>query len=209
MIAPPTPSDHVPPRRLASKALTDVQLRAARPRSDGRTLKLADGGGLSLWVMPSGKYWRWKYRYGGKEKLLALGVYPEISAREARRRRDEAKRLLSDGVDPSVSRRNDKIQRRLGDDESFAAISREWLALQRKSLGAATNGKAVWTFEQLLFPYVGARPLKEITAPELLAVLRRIEARSAHETANCAKARVEVGCQAGDSSVRRCRRPQR
>ncbi len=184
----PTPKHHIPPRRTAAQPLTDLAIRSAKAR-DGRVLKLADGGGLSLWVLPAGKYWRWKYRFAGKERLLALGVYPQVTARDARRLRDAAKRQLQDGVDPGTARRAARAQRRLGGDESFAGIAREWLALQQKSFSTATLEKATWMFEQLLFPFVGTRPIKEVTAPELLAVIRRIEARGAHETAHRVKAR--------------------
>jgi hypothetical protein len=90
--------------------LTDSAAKNARPREDGKPAKLADGLGLALWVMPNGaKYWRWKYRVLGKEKLLALGVYPEVSLKEARLKRDEARKLLADGIDPGAKRKEDKL----------------------------------------------------------------------------------------------------
>lgn len=178
---------HIPPR--PAKALTDIEIRHAAARSDGKPLKLADGGGLYLWVLPSGKYWRLKYRFAGREKLLALGVYPSVKAAQARALRDEAKALLRAGVDPGEARKASKARHGGAADTTFEAIAREWLALQQKGFSEATNKKAIWTLEVLLFPFIGHRPIDEIKPQDLLQILRRIEARGANETAHRAKSR--------------------
>ncbi len=173
----------------SAKPLTDLEIRKAEPRPDGKPLKLADGAGLALWVLPSGKYWRLKYRFAGKEKVLAIGVYPAVKAAEARQRRDDAKRLLRDGLDPGAERKEAKARQRLAGAETFEALAREWLQLQKAKLAPATYAKAEWMLTELACPYVGSRPIAEIKPPELLDMLRRIEARGAHETAHRTKQR--------------------
>jgi integrase len=172
--------------------LNDTAIRQAKPGS--RPIKLFDGGGMFLLLSPSGsRWWRFKYRVDGSEKLLSLGVYPDVSLKLARERRDEARRLLATGVDPCAKRQAEKLSRA----DTFEAIAREWLALQAKpdarnkrpALAAATLDKAVWMFEKLMFPYLGARPISKITVPELLKVLRRIEVRGKHETCHRTKQR--------------------
>lgn len=153
--------------------------------------KLFDGGGLYLDVRENGaRYWRMKYRHGGRERLLALGVYPEVSLAEARKRRDEARATLREGSDPAAARRAERRQAMLAAENTFEAIAREWLAKQQEALAPATYAKACWTLEELVFPWLGARPVAELTAPDVLDVLRRIEARGAHETAHRTKQRI-------------------
>jgi integrase len=132
---------------------------------------------------PGGRLWRFKFRYGGVEKLLAIGAYPEVPLKRARERRDEARRLLAEGIDPSAKRQAE----RAAQADTFKAIALEWLAKQK--LADATREKAQWTFETLLFPYIGAKQISSITAPDVLAALRRIEAQGKHETAHRAKQR--------------------
>jgi len=140
--------------------------------------------------MPTGaRYWRLKYRHAGKEKRLALGVFPAVSLLDARKGREDARALLRAGTDPSAVRQADKRRALLATGDTFEAIAREWLAMQEKKLAAATFAKAKWTLETLVFPWLGALPITTITAPDLLAVLRRVEARGAHETAHRTKAR--------------------
>lgn len=168
--------------------LTDRKIRALRPTE--KPQRAFDGGGLYLEVSPSGgRYWRVKYRLGGKEKLLALGVYPEVSLAEARRDRDDAKALLRGGKDPAAVRKAEKLKASLAGAESFEAVAREWLAKQKAKLAPATYDKAVWTFEDLLFPWLGSKPVSTITPADLLAALRRIESRGRHETAHRTKQR--------------------
>jgi integrase len=155
-------------------ALTDTACRKTKP--EVKPKRMADGGGLYLEVMPNGsKYWRLKYRYAGKEKRLALGVYPEIGLKEARDHRDAARRLLRDGVDPSVARKASKLAQAGGD--SFGALALEWLAQSDGKRVESTNKTIKTRLDADLLPWLGKRPVDQIKAPELLAVLRRVEAR--------------------------------
>jgi integrase len=159
--------------------LKNVAVRNAKPSDEPR--KLSDGGGLHLLIQPSGsKLWRLAYRFAGKQKTLALGVYPAVSLEEARKRRDEAKTLLARSVDPSVQRRAD-IQARKG--SSFRAIAEEVIAkLQREGRAQVTLTKKRWLLD-FAYPTFGDRPVSEITAGDLLALLREIEGRELYETA--------------------------
>jgi integrase len=162
-------------------ALTDVGIRAAKPAE--RLKKLSDGGGLQLWIMPDGsKYWRMAYRHGGKQKMLAFGVYPTVGLREARAAREEAKKLLADGVDPSLAKKLAKGAKASASENSFDAIAAELLAKKRRE-GRAPGTLDHWSWLlSLARPAIGARPIAEITAQEVLAALRVIEARGRHET---------------------------
>lgn len=129
-----------------------------------------------------GRLWRLRYRYAKVEKLLSLGNYPDISLKRAREKRDEARRLLADGIDPSARRKSDQQAK----SETFEVIAREWLEMRAKTSAAITMQKARWLLE-MVFPRIGKRPIREITAPELLSALRKIESRGHHETAHRAK----------------------
>jgi integrase len=166
-------------------ALTEIRVRNAKSRE--RPYKLFDELGLFLLITPSanqhkGRLWRLRYRYGDAEKLLSLGAYPAVSLKRAREKRDEARRLLADGVDPSVHRKIVEESRA----ETFEVIAQEWLAMRAKTTAAVTQAKALWLME-MLFPHIGRRPIREVTPPELLAALRKIEARGHHESAHRAK----------------------
>lgn len=138
--------------------------------------RMSDGLGLYLEVMPNeSKYWRFKYRFGGKEKRLAFGVYPTISLKEARDKRDAARKLVANGIDPSATKRAAKIAQTGAD--SFAAIAREWLEQTEAKRVATTNDTIKSRLEADLLPWLGKRPINDIKAPELLAALRRVEAR--------------------------------
>jgi len=163
--------------------LTDTQVRNAKPAD--KPLKLFDGAGLFLLVTPSGgKWWRLKYRFDGKDKLLSLGIYPDVGLKAARERRDEARKLVADGVDPSQARKAKKAAREDRAANSFEVIAREWYAKHAPGWAASHAGKILRRFELDVFPWLGGRPIAEITAPELLSVIRRIEARGALETAH-------------------------
>lgn len=165
-------------------SLTDTLIRQTKPQQ--KPIKLFDGRGLFLLVSPTGsRCWRLKYRVEGREKLLSLGIYPDVPLRLARERREEARQLIARGIDPSAKRQAEKASRA----DTFEAITREWLALQEQKLAPATFKKAQWTFEQLIFPRLGKRPIASITAPDLLATLRKIEERGTHETTHRAKQR--------------------
>ena len=162
-------------------ALTDVGVRAAKPAE--RLKKLSDGGGLQLWITPDGsKYWRMAYRHSGKQKMLAFGVYPAIGLREARAAREEAKKLLADGADPSLVKKLAKGAKASASENSFDAIAAELLA-KKKREGRAPGTLDHWSWLlSLARPAIGARPIAEITAQEVLAALRVVEARGRHET---------------------------
>ena len=135
-------------------ALSEARIRAAK--SQPKAYKLFDTGGLYLRIEPGGgRLWRFRYRHGGVEKLLALGSYPLVSLKRARDKREEARRRLSDGIDPGQARREEKAAA----EHTFAAIAAEWLELQRKRFAEATYVKAKWTFDDLVNPYLGSRPI--------------------------------------------------
>ena len=164
-------------------ALTDVVVRNAK--SIGKTFKLFDERGLYLEVSPNGgKWWRLKYRFGGKEKRLALGVYPDVKLKDARDSRDAARNLLAKGTDPSENRKAQKSARTDSAANSFEVVAREWLA-KYSAIWAENHGdRIVRRFERDIFPWIGSRPIAEMTAPEILTAVRRIESRGALETAH-------------------------
>lgn len=164
-------------------ALTDTAIRNAKPAD--KPIKLFDGGGLFLHITPAGqRYWRLKYRFAGKEKLLAIGVYPDVGLREARDRREEAKRLLGEGVDPSVERKVRKVATVERAANSFEAVAREWHTKYAPGWSESNSKKVLARLENDVFPWLGGRPIAELKAPELLAVCRRVESRGALDTAH-------------------------
>jgi integrase len=163
--------------------LTDTAVRTAKPAAKSR--KIFDGGGLYLEVSPAGgKWWRLKYRFGGKENRLSLGVYPDVSLKDARERRDEARKLLALGTDPSDNRKAAKLVRADRAANSFEVLTREWFDKYSTNWAKTHSDRIIARFERDVFPWIGGRPIAEITAPELLATVRRIEARGALETAH-------------------------
>lgn len=169
--------------------LTDMQIRTAKPGA--RVVKLSDGGGLQLWIMPDGaKRWRLAYRLAGAQKTLAVGVYPATGLREAREAREEAKRLLGEGQDPALVKRLAKAAKASASANTFDAIAGELLDKKRREAKAdRTLGKLEWLLS-LARPTIGPRPIAEITAPEILSVLRGVESRGRHETARRLRATI-------------------
>lgn len=163
-------------------ALTDARIRTAK--AGPKEQKLYDEKGLFLAVSPSGaKLWRLRYQFAGREKKLALGCYPEIGLKDARRRAEDARRQVIDGVDPSAAKRMEAIARQISAENSFAPIAREFIdKMERESKGDATLTKARW-FLSLLEPALGNRPIREIKPAELLLVLKRLEKKGHLETA--------------------------
>ena len=162
-------------------ALTDVAVRQTKPGE--RTRKISDGGGLFLEVRPNGaKYWRLAYRYNGKQKLLALGVYPEISLLVAREKREAAKKLLSNGIDPIDNRKAAKLMS--SDEGSFETIAREWFGRKSPGWVETHSTKVISRLERHIFPWLGSKPINSVSAPEILAVLRRLESRGTVDIAN-------------------------
>lgn len=161
--------------------LTDVSVRTARPID--KPVKLADSQGMFLYVTPAGgKLWRLKYRIGGKEKLLAIGKYPQVSLKEARSLAAAARHLLSQGVDPGEKRKAEAAAKRMAGANSFEAVARLWFAKQKPSLVPTYAEKIIRSLEVDVFPVIGKRPIDEIRPPEVLAMLRKVEARGALET---------------------------
>ena len=163
--------------------LSDVVIRKAKPTE--KTQRLFDGGGLYLEITPAGsKLWRQKYRHAGKEKRLAHGTYPDVTLAEARARRDAARSLLANGIDPSEHKRQEKLAGEERAANNFEAVAREWHGKFSKAWADSHATKIMGRLENDLFPWIGSRPIAEIKAPELLRCLRRIESRGALETAH-------------------------
>ena len=164
--------------------LTEIAVRRTAVEPD-KSRKLFDGGGLYLLVAPTGsKYWRLKYYFEGKERLLALGVYPRVTLKEAREFRDAARKLVSAGINPGKVKRDGKAKASATESDSFEAVAREWYG-RREAVWVPAHAKTViQRLEVDVFPWIGERPIAEITAPELLTVLRRIEERGAVEVAH-------------------------
>jgi integrase len=163
--------------------LTDKACKNTKPSEKPR--KLADGQGLYLEIMPNGsRYWRFKYRFHGKEKRLALGVYPGVSLKDAREKHSEARKLLATGIDPSENRKAAKVARADSLGNSFEVIARERFAKFSATLSEDYRKRIIRGLEINVFPWLGNRPITEIAAHELLTVLRRIEDRGALETAH-------------------------
>ncbi|MGZ3598107.1 MAG: tyrosine-type recombinase/integrase [Syntrophales bacterium] len=163
-------------------ALSDIKIRTSKPSDKQK--KLFDGDGLFLLVTPQGgKYFRLKYRFDGKEKLLALGTYPEISLADARQRRDEARGQIAHGIDPGAVRKAQK-QAETSETETFEVITREWHTKFTPTWTPGYAEKLLSALDRDVFPWLGKRPIKELKAPELLAALRRIESRGTLETAH-------------------------
>jgi integrase len=162
--------------------LSDTKAKNARVRTS--EYKLFDGGGLYLLVTPSGgKYWHFKYRFDEKEKRISFGPYPEISLAEARTKKDEARTQIAHGIDPAGVRKAMK-QAETAETDTFEVIAREWHAKFTPTWSAIHATTMIARMERDLFPWIGARPVNEVKAPELLTVLRRVESRGALETAH-------------------------
>lgn len=161
--------------------LSDITARQAK--YTGKPQKLSDEKGLFLLVNQSGKYWRLKYRHSGKEKVLALGVYPEVSLKEARAKRDEARRLIAEGVDPGLARKQSKAANRLASENSFEVLAREWHQSQLALWSPGHAKRVIESLEVDAFPDLGLVPVAELTAPMMLDALRKVEKRGATETA--------------------------
>ena len=159
--------------------LSDSKIRAAKPKA--KLYKIADERGLVMLVMPNGsKLWRFRYRFEGKEQMLSLGVYPDITLADARERRDAMRRKLAHGQDPAVQRRIEQIAKA----DTFEAVAREWYQ-KFSPQWVPLHAKKVWArMEKDVLPWLGTRPIADITAPEVLTVARRIEGRGVLETAH-------------------------
>ncbi len=163
--------------------LSDTAIRRATAKP--KPYKLFDAGGLFLLVMPNGgKWWRFKYRYNNKEKLLSLGTYPDVSLKAARERRDQERKKLVERIDPAINRKAVKAAWADNQANSFEVIAREWIGNRSPNWAPRNIVKITRGLELNIFPWLGGRPITEITAPELLMTLRRTEARGAVYTAH-------------------------
>lgn len=164
-------------------ALTNVAITNAKPRD--KNYRLYDEKGLYLEVTPAGgKLWRMKYRFGRKEKRLAIGPYPEVGLKPAREARDAARSLLANGTDPSAHKKLQKAAQTKHTDGAFETLAREWHAGKSRVWSTIHSKNVLDRLTRNVFPYVGNAPIEDITVPELLKLLRRIEERNAHETAH-------------------------
>lgn len=163
-------------------ALSSIAVAKAKPRE--KQYKLSDGRGLYLLVTPQGgRYWRLNYRFDGKSRTMALGVFPDVGLAEARAKRDNARAVLADGIDPTVKRKEVAVQLAFDATTSFKAVAEEWLSKrEREGLAQITLDKAKWLLD-FAYPALGDRKIGEISTPELLGVLRTVEARGRYETA--------------------------
>ncbi|MBU0481126.1 MAG: integrase arm-type DNA-binding domain-containing protein, partial [Proteobacteria bacterium] len=162
------------------KPLTDIKIKSAKPAE--KQQKLFDGGGLFLLITPAGsKLWRMKYRFGGIEKLLSFGAYPQISLADAREKREEVSKLIAHGIDPGDTKKAQKAAN-TEETETFEVIAREWYNKFSPSWAKSHANKIIRRLEIYVFPWLGARAIKSITPVDLLGVLRRIEAKGILET---------------------------
>lgn len=163
--------------------LTDLAVKNAKPTSKNQ--RFWDAGGLYLEVSPAGsKLWRFKYRYDRREKRLSFGKYPDVTLKDAREKRDDARRLLAKDVDPGEHKKVVRAERLERAANNFEAIAREWYERMMSDKAESHRVKVIARLENDLFPWLGKRPISDITAPEILACLRRIEQRGARDTAH-------------------------
>jgi len=169
--------------------LTNPQILNAKPRE--KPYRLSDALGLYIEVAPSGgRYWRFKYRFASKEKRLALGTYPEVTLKDARGKRDDARRALREGSDPAEDRKASKAAKRdsaVSNSRTFEVVARDWFAKRSPKWAATYSGRLMARLERDLFPRLGSRPIAELTAADFLAELQLIADRGAHETAHRAR----------------------
>ena len=162
--------------------LTDKEIQNAKPKE--KPYRLADGGGLYLEVTTTGgRLWRWKFRFTGKEKRLAIGAYPDVRAPEARKKMAEARAKLKSGIDPSAEKRAKREQDKVAGDYTFEAVARVWFDKAHALLAETTRTKNLTYLEKDVFPFIGNRPIASLAAPDLLSVIRRIDGRGANDIA--------------------------
>lgn len=176
-----TPPNEIPPMNLTDKACKNAEIK-------GKSYKIADGQGMYLDVQSSGsKYWRLRYRLHGKQKLLALGVYPEVSLQEAREKRREARKLIADGIDPSKHKRDEKRQATINANNTFKSVAIEWHENQKGRWSDSHADNVLHRLETDIFPSIGSDAITDIEAPHLLETLRKIEKRGALDIAGRAQ----------------------
>lgn len=164
--------------------LSDTFVKQAKHSGTPAGDKHSDGGGLYLHIMAAGKYWRMAYRFGGKQKTLALGVYPAVTLAQARRRRDEARAKLAESVDPSIVKQAEKAARAVAGESTFEAVAREFHGVKKGGWSEKYAAKWLRGLEKDMFPYVGSMKLTDITAPLMLHALRKVERRGNRDAAH-------------------------
>jgi integrase len=169
--------------------LTDRKVQSAKFEKLGKRTKLSDGAGLYLDIQPSGKYWRMKYRFDGKEKTLALGVYPDVSLKLARERRTKAREQIADGIDPNEVKKEKKAALK-EEADTFKTVAEDWLKLKKGELADSTLEVAKRRLETWAFPKLGHLPIREIKPSTILEALRSIEEQGKHETAHRIRQRI-------------------
>ena len=163
--------------------LNALTVQSAKPKD--KSYKLSDGRGLYLEISPSGgKWWRYKYRFDGKEKRISLGTYPDISLAKARDNHITARKLLADGIDPSEDRKSKKATKKINSENSFEQVARAWWASHMQNKADSHKNKVIRRFELYLFPWIGHKPISDITSPQILEVIKRIEKLNIAETAH-------------------------
>ena len=167
--------------------LTDTFVKQVRATGSAAGDKHTDGDGMYLLVKPSGKYWRMNYRFLDKRKTLALGVYPAISIVKARKRRDEARALLADGIDPGQTKRDEKQAKAIAASHTFESVAQQWLKKTASDRAAITQAKVIAWLNHDVFPYIGEQSISSIKPLDVLSVARRIETRGAIDSAHRVK----------------------
>ncbi len=166
--------------------LRDLQCRQAKGKA--KPYSLVDGGGLFLLVKPDGgRFWRWNYRFGGLQKTMAFGLYPDVPLLKARAEHRAARDLLAAGADPMGERKKTKLVQRLAAETTFEGIAREWFAREKPNWVASHGDRIIRRLERDVFPWIGKRPIADLSPQEMLAVLTKIQDRGAIETAHRAK----------------------
>jgi integrase len=184
--------------------LTVIEIENAKPAD--KPYRMFDEKGLYLEVAPSGgKWWRFKFRSGGKEKRISLGTYPDVKLAEARKRRDAARQKLAAGVDPGEARKAEKRVQRLNAENSFEAIAREWHAKYSSTWSEGHAARILRRLEVDAFPWLGGKPMVDLTPPDVLDVLRRVEKRGALETAHRLHSNIGQVCRYGVATGRALR----
>lgn len=164
-------------------ALADTFVRQVKHTGKAAGDKYADGGGMYLLVKAGGKYWRQDYTYIGKRKTLALGVYPAVTLAQARKRRDKARELLADGIDPGIAKREEKQAKAAAAGNTFEAVAEQWLKATAAKRAAITQDKVTTWLRKDVFPYIGKMPITAIGPRDVLAVVRKMEARGVIDSA--------------------------
>ena len=164
-------------------SLTDIAIKGAKPKD--KPYKLSDGGGLYLEVAPSGgKWWRYKFRFGGKELRLSLGTYPDVGLKDARARHAVERKKLSDGINPADNRKAEKTASKLAATNSFEVVAKEWAKSYFTNKTASHQDRTMRRLESYIFPWLGNKAMSEINAPQILEVVKRIENLNKLETAH-------------------------